>query len=91
MTPDADLTHRVRAVLAKTLDLPSEALREGVDGLRGAGLGVDSIDSLRVLAALEEEFDITIDETQLEASAFDRLDTIIALVRRFTRGVVGHS
>jgi hypothetical protein len=43
------------------------------------------------LAALEEEFEITIDESQLDPSCFERLDTLIGLVRSLTDDGPGSS
>ena len=65
-----------------TLDIPSDLLplrRE--TGLYGAGLGLDSFDALRLLAALEEEFDITVDDRELTPSTFETIGSIASLVK----------
>jgi acyl carrier protein len=89
--PDTELAERVRAVVVRTLEVPAEKLVDGAGSLHGVGLGTDSIDALRLLAALEEEFEITIDESQLDPSCFERLDTIIGLVRSLTDDGPGSS
>jgi acyl carrier protein len=52
--------------------------------LYGQGLGLDSVDALRLVAALEEEFDITIDDTELTPSTFEHIGSLVYLVRRLT-------
>ena len=54
-----------------------ESLSDDV-GLLGQGIGLDSIEVLRVVVALEEEFDLTIDDQSLRSEVFA---TIGALVR----------
>ncbi len=57
--------------------------------LHGAGLGVDSLDALRLVAELEETFDVTIDDADLTPANFESVGSIVALIRRLTgdRGV----
>lgn len=82
---DAELVERVTALVARTLQWPAHQLPLSVDApLYGAGLGVDSLAALELIAALEEEFAITIDEEELAASTFERVSSIVCLVRRLT-------
>jgi hypothetical protein len=43
------------------------------------------MDALRLMAALEDEFAITIDESRVDPSRFERLETIIGLSRSLTQ------
>jgi len=85
-----DLVARVCALVADTLELPRHARPIGPDTrLHGAGLGVDSLDALRLVAELEETFDVTIDDPDLTPANFESVGSIVALIRRLTgnRGV----
>ena len=84
---DGDLVEQVCVLVARTLDLPPDLRPVGAETrLYGRGLGLDSVDALRLVAALEEEFDITIDDTELTPSIFERIGSLVSLVRRLTRG-----
>lgn len=85
-----DLVARVCALVADTLELPPHARPIGPDTrLHGAGLGVDSIDALRLVAELEETFDVTIEDADLTPATFESVGSIVDLIRRLTddRGV----
>jgi acyl carrier protein len=43
---------------------------------------VDSLDTLRLVAALEEEFDIIIDDAELTPSTFEDVESVVRLVRK---------
>jgi acyl carrier protein len=80
---DDDLVPQVCSVVARTLDLaldlkPLDAQTQ----LLGRGLGVDSVDALRLVAALEEEFDVTIEDIDLIPSNFERVESIVTLLHR---------
>ena len=80
-----DLVEQVCVVVARTLDLPPHLRLNGAETrLYGQGLGLDSVDALRLVAALEEEFDITIDDTELTPSTFEHIGALVSLVRRLT-------
>lgn len=82
---DGDLVEQVCVLVARTLDLPSDLRPTGAETcLYGKGLGLDSVDALRLVAALEEEFDITIDDTELTPSTFEHIGSLVSLVRRLT-------
>lgn len=81
-----DLVERVAALVSRTLDLPPDQEPLGADTpLYGSGLGLDSLDALRLVAALEEEFDITIDDAELTEPTFARLGGIVCLVQRLRK------
>ena len=79
---DNGIVERLCGLVALTFDLPSDVLPLRPETrLYGAGLGLDSLDALRLVAALEEEFDITIDDTELSPSTFESIGSIVSLVR----------
>ena len=84
-SPDGDLVEQVCVLVARTLDLPPHLRPKGAETrLYGQGLGLDSVDALRLVAALEEEFDITIDDTELTPATFEHVGSLVSLVRRLT-------
>jgi acyl carrier protein len=83
LSPDGDLVEQVCVLVARTLDLPPHLHPKGLETrLYGQGLGLDSVDGLRLVAALEEEFDITIDDTELTPATFESIGSLVSLVRR---------
>jgi acyl carrier protein len=86
-SPDGDLVEQVCVLVARTLDLPPDLRPKGVEArLYGQGLGLDSVDALRIIAALEEEFDITIDDTALTPSTFEHIGALVSLVHKLRNG-----
>jgi acyl carrier protein len=84
--PDNGLVPRVCAVVARALDLPPHLRPTRPDAqLYGQGLGADSLDALRLVAVLEEEFDITIDDAELTPASFQSVGSIVALVEKLRR------
>jgi acyl carrier protein len=82
---DDDLIAKVCAIVVRTIEVPDDARPlNGGTPLLGAGLGVDSLDALRLVAALEEEFGITIDDAQLTPDSLQDIDAIASLVRRLS-------
>ena len=82
---DSDLIAQVCVLVARTLDLPPHLRPNGAETrLYGQGLGLDSVDALRLVAALEEEFDITIDDTELTPSTFEHIGSLVSLVQRLS-------
>jgi acyl carrier protein len=85
-SPDGDLVEQVCVLVTHTLNLPPHLRPDGAETrLYGQGLGLDSVDALRLVAALEEEFDITIDDTELTPATFEHIGSLVSLVRRLTR------
>lgn len=83
---DDELVERICAVVSGALDLPADSPPLAVDArFHGQGLGLDSIDALRLVAGLEEAFDITIPDAELTPSTFECVVSLVDLVRRLTR------
>ncbi len=79
---DNGLVEKLCGLVVLTLNVPPELLPLQMETrLHGAGLGLDSLDALRLVAALEEEFEITIDDTELSPSTFESISSIASLVK----------
>ncbi len=63
----ASVPERVRSVVAALLKIPEAKVTSSVHFVRD--LGMESVQSLELIAAFEEEFDIDIDESEV-ASIF---------------------
>lgn len=79
---DDGLVEKLCALVSQSLDLSPEVLplREETR-LYGTGLGLDSLDALRLVAGLEEEFGITIDDTELTPSTLESIGSIVSLIQ----------
>lgn len=49
--------------------------------LFGEGLGLDSIDALELVVALEKEFGVTIGDEEVGAKAFQSLNALVAFIQ----------
>jgi serine acetyltransferase/acyl carrier protein len=71
---------RVLAALARSV----ETLSAGAIGrdtvLLGEGVGVDSLDVLRIVSEIEEEFDVTLDESRLDPARMRTVGTLAAMI-----------
>lgn len=76
-----DTLNSVRDVLIETLELPQkpEDLREDT-ALFGSIPELDSFGVVALVAAIEERFDITIDDDEFGADLFETLGTLTAFV-----------
>lgn len=68
------IEHRIKEKIVKTLELdiePSDIPDDEM--LFGGGLGVDSISMLEILVAMEEEFEIEIEEEDFRVEEFSSI------------------
>ncbi len=75
--PIITITRRVKQTLAQALGLdvnPDEI--DDDEPLFGEGLGADSIASLEIVFALEEEFGFEVDDEDLQVELFDSVRTL---------------
>jgi len=75
--PITPITRRVKQVFIQALELdidPDEI--DDDEPLFGEGLGVDSIASLKIVFALEEEFGFEVDDEDLQVELFDSVHTL---------------
>ena len=75
--PTTSITRRVKQVFVQALELdvdPSEI--DDDEPLFGEGLGADSIASLKIVFALEEEFGFEVDDEDLQVELFSSVRTL---------------
>ncbi len=78
------LTDRIRELLVDALRLDGLDLAS-IDlstPLLGDGLGLDSIDVLELVVALEREFGIVVPTEEVASDAFQSVGTVVSLVER---------
>jgi len=87
MTPSGVLAReairqRLIPLLASTVDggRVSDAMDESTR-LLGEGIGLDSLEVLNLLGAVEEEFDLTVDEGELTASDFETVGSLVTCIQ----------
>lgn len=74
-----ELTERVKKVLIEKLMLQHEPNEIAEDSpLFGLGLGLDSVDALEIVVAVEQEFGVTITDEDMQA--FRSVNTIIDFI-----------
>jgi serine O-acetyltransferase len=71
---------RVVAAVARSVETlaPDKICRETV--LLGEGVGVDSLEILRIVSEIEAEFDLTLDESRLEPARLRTVGTLAAMI-----------
>lgn len=81
---DADVVAEIKRLLAAELDVEADRVSQTNAGtpLLGLGVGLDSIDALRLATALERHFDIEIPDESLTADLFSNVGTLAAYVSR---------
>lgn len=83
MATEESLIDRVRHTVVDALGLAVEARALDPDEpLFGGDATVDSLGSLEIVAALEREFEIQIDDDELRIELFDSVRSLAACVRR---------
>jgi serine O-acetyltransferase len=77
--PRRGILERLAPLIAGVLDRPTEAIDE-TTGLLGEGIGVDSIEILKLVCAIEEAFEVTIDEAELMPSHFRTVGSLVTFI-----------
>ena len=75
---EKEIEQRVKRIICETLRLQSEAVENDSDLI--IDLGADSLDSVRVQMAIEEEFEIAIPEDV--ANELNKVGDYVAYVRK---------
>jgi acyl carrier protein len=76
-----DIAARVTALLRR--QLPASAASGPLDestGLLGQGIGLDSVEVLQLVGAIEEDFGVTIDDETLEPEHFETIGSVVTFV-----------
>lgn len=80
------IVQRLASLLRRDLDLPAplDTIDEST-ALYGAGLGVDSIEMLKLVCAIEAEFGLTIDDVELASTHFDTVGSLTAFIQAMSK------
>jgi len=81
---DADVVAEIKRLLTAELDVEPDQLShaDAATPLLGLGVGLDSIDALRLATALERAFNIEIPDESLTAELFSNVGSLAAYVSR---------
>jgi serine O-acetyltransferase len=80
--PAADTVERLVDLLRRNVEaVPLPASMDGSTALLGEGIGLDSVEILKLVCAIEEEFDLTIDEGDLTAARFKTVDSLAGFIQ----------
>jgi acyl carrier protein len=77
----ADVAARLTTLLRR--ELPESVDGRSLDertGLLGRGIGLDSVEVLQLVGAIEEDFGLTIDDDLLDAKHFETIGTVVTFV-----------
>ena len=78
-----ELKNRIRKLIIEKLKLESvkpEDIKDDMPLFGEGGLGLDSIDALELVVAIEKEFGVTIGDEEVGAKAFQNLNALAAFV-----------
>lgn len=79
--PRAAILARVGDLLRERLGLPLDAAAVvEATGLLGQGIGLDSVEVLQLVSALEEAYGLTVDDEELRREHFATLGTVVSFV-----------
>jgi acyl carrier protein len=73
---------RVCTLLAERLELDAaDGPRDEATGLLGQGIGLDSVEVLQLVSAIEETWGLTIDDADLQRQHFATLGTVVTFIQ----------
>lgn len=76
-----DLQDRIKRLIVDRLKLEIDpASIDAAQPLFGEGLGLDSVDALELVLGLEQEFDIRIDDGEIDSETFTSVARLAELV-----------
>ena len=84
--PRASILTRLRALLAERLGFAADGELVEATGLLGQGIGLDSVEVLQLVSAIEEAWGITIADDELKREHFATLGTVVTFVQERLRG-----
>ena len=82
----SEIEEKIKNILISKLDVKPETLTEGSSEtpLLGRGVGLDSMETLSLVAAIEIEFDIEIPDDDLTVDLFKSIGTLAEYILRVT-------
>lgn len=79
--PRAVILARLRALLAERLGFAADGELVEATGLLGQGIGLDSVEVLQLVSAIEETWGLTIEDDDLAREHFATLGTVVSFVQ----------
>jgi acyl carrier protein len=79
--PRARILARLGALLAERLGLALDGELGETTGLLGQGIGLDSVEVLQLVSAIEEAWSLTIEDDDLKREHFATLGTVVTFVQ----------
>lgn len=79
--PRALILARLGALLAERLGLAPDGELAEATGLLGQGIGLDSVEVLQLVSAIEEAWSLTIEDDELKREHFATLGTVVTFVQ----------
>jgi acyl carrier protein len=77
----AAILDRLRALLAERLGFAGNGAVDESTGLLGQGIGLDSVEVLQLVSAIEEAWSLTIEDEDLKREHFATLGTVVSFVQ----------
>jgi len=71
---------RIQAILCHLKLTDNRDKLDEQTGLLGRGVGLDSVEILQLIAAIEEEFELTIDDDELAPHHFGSVGNVISFI-----------
>lgn len=81
MSEEDDVLARLKPLLSENLGVSEAMIEEGDVRLLGENTGIDSVGVLRLVMAVEKEFDIVIGDVDINPENLQTLTGLIALIR----------
>jgi acyl carrier protein len=80
----ADLKREIKVLIIETTKIPDIQPEDIIDDapLFGEGLGLDSIDSLEIVLALQQKYGVGIDDQNLARFILQSIDTIADFIQK---------
>ena len=77
-----DILNSLKDILCKLEIIGSVDMLNENTGLFGRGVGMDSVEVLQMVSAIEEEFDLTIDDEDLLPIHFNTVSNLITFIEK---------
>jgi acyl carrier protein len=78
----SDMLERLIDLLRRNVEaVPLPADMNESTGLLGEGIGLDSVEILKIVCAIEEEFGLTLDESELTAARFKTVGSLVGFIQ----------
>ena len=82
MVQTTEIEESIKRILIRELEVDPEAMSELTTStpLLGRGIGLDSMETLTLVTAIEKEFDIQVEDEELTADRFQTVGTLAGFV-----------